>query len=171
MSGHEVKALVSELENDLMSLARSFELKIDELGSELRDVKRCVEQKNREISELKLEHAEIKNLFDIVFNKVFAILDGPQRKNSPDDLCEIEQELRSLVGMFETTAQRPVLDTPLIRAASTGEFVVEPGDACQKRAVDEPTLGSGCTPPRSNGPANASDRVAARAHALRRKDP
>ena len=95
MKAQEFKTSINDVESKFISSTKSLEAQVEKLRAELRDLKQCIERKNKEIAELKNDQREFSELFE----KITTMFDRQPQQKLLDELQSMEKEVSSLLEM------------------------------------------------------------------------
>jgi hypothetical protein len=127
MNTGEFKSSISQIESELSASRKQLYDKIEKLKADFKELQKCIAEKNEQIAALQAQKKDLISLLD----QAFAIIDDPSQTKLLDDLCTVETEVKTLIGLAK--ADEPpakVADKP---AASAKD---DPGEQAKKWAKD-----------------------------------
>ena len=125
MNTGEFKTSINQMESDLAASRKKLYDKFEKLKSDFQELQACIADKNQQIAELTAQKKDLISLLD----QAFAIIDDPSQGQLLEDLCKVETEVKTLIGLARA-------DQPSAKAASASGGKDEPGEQAKKWAKD-----------------------------------
>lgn len=127
MNTGEFKSSISQMESDLSASRKKLYDKIEKLKADFKELQQCIAEKNNQIAALQAQKKDLISLLD----QAFAIIDDPSQAKLLEDLCAVETEVKSLIGLAKD-------DEPSTKAADkpAAGGKDDPGEQAKKWAKD-----------------------------------
>lgn len=127
MNTGEFKTSISQMESELSASRKKLYDKIEKLKADFKDLQQCIAEKNEQIAALQAQKKDLISLLD----QTFAIIDDPSQAKLLEDLCTVETEVKTLIGLAKT--DEPSAKAPAMPAAGGKD---DPGEQAKKWAKD-----------------------------------
>jgi hypothetical protein len=125
MNTGEFQTSISQMESALSAARKKLYDKFEKLKSDFKELQKCIAEKNQQIDELKAQKKDLISLLD----QAFAIIDDPSQAKLLEDLCTVETEVKTLIGLAKS-------DEPASKTASAAGGKDDPGEQAKNWAKD-----------------------------------
>ena len=125
MNTGEFKTSISQMERDLIASRKKLSEKFEKLKSDFEILQKCIVEKNEQIAELKIQKKDLISLLD----QAFAIIDDPSQAKLLENLCSVESEVKTLIGIARSEEQKAADSHSVDKADSIKPTTTEAGNA------------------------------------------